>query len=112
VQPYLLELYGDPHAYLIAGLSAAIVAGAQMLGGVLAVRIRGLFGHRVSALIAMAGGSAITIGVLALAASFWAVVGLAVVWALLFSATMPIRQAFLNDMIPSQQRATLSFDSL
>jgi MFS family permease len=36
-----------------------------------------------------------------------------VVWGLLFSATMPIRQAFLNDMIPSQQRATiLSFDSL
>ena len=27
LQPYLLELYGDPQAYLIAGLSAAIVAG-------------------------------------------------------------------------------------
>ena len=55
LQPYLLELYGDPHAYLIAGLSAAIVAGAQMLGGVLAARIRGLFRHRASALIAIAG---------------------------------------------------------
>ena len=32
-QPYLLELYGDPHAYAIAGLAAAIVAGAQILGG-------------------------------------------------------------------------------
>src|SRR5918999_2307352 len=60
LQPYLLELYGDPHAYQIAGLSAAIVAGAQMLGGVLATRIRGLFRHPASALIAMAGGSAIT----------------------------------------------------
>jgi MFS family permease len=113
LQPYLLELYGDPHAYQIAGLAAAIVAGAQMVGGVLAARIRGLFRHRASALIAMAGGSAITIGAMGLAASFWAVIGLAVVWGLLFSATMPIRQAFLNDMIPSQQRATiLSFDSL
>src|SRR4051794_4731721 len=27
LQPYLLELYGDPQAYSIAGLSAAIVAG-------------------------------------------------------------------------------------
>ena len=36
LQPYLLELYGDPHAYLIAGLSAAIVAGAQILGGLAA----------------------------------------------------------------------------
>ena len=38
---------------------------------------------------------------------------LLVVWALVFAAEMPIRQAYLNDMIPSQQRATvLSFDSL
>ena len=35
------------------------------------------------------------------------------VWALVFAAEMPIRQAYLNDMIPSKQRATvLSFDSL
>ena len=33
LQPYLLELYGDPGAYQIAGLVAAIVAGAQILGG-------------------------------------------------------------------------------
>ena len=34
-------------------------------------------------------------------------------WGLIFAADMPIRQAYLNDMIPSQQRATvLSFDSL
>ena len=33
LQPYLLELYGDPHAYQIAGLTAAIVAGAQIAGG-------------------------------------------------------------------------------
>jgi MFS family permease len=111
--PYLLELYGDPDAYQIAGLSAVVVAGAQVLGGVLAARIRGVFRHRASALIAIAGGSAITIGAIGLAESFWAVMGLTVVWGLLFSATMPIRQAFLNDMIRSEQRATiLSFDSL
>ena len=40
LQPYLLELYGDPHAYQIAGLVAAIVAGAQILGGLAAPRIR------------------------------------------------------------------------
>ena len=34
LQPYLLELYGDPHAYQVAGLAAAIVAGAQILGPV------------------------------------------------------------------------------
>ncbi len=45
--------------------------------------------------------------------SFYAVIGLIVVWGLLFAAAMPIRQAYINGMIPSQQRATiLSFDSL
>ena len=35
------------------------------------------------------------------------------IWGLIFSAVFPIRQAYLNDMIPSKQRATvLSFDSL
>ena len=44
--------------------------------------------------------------------SFWLVLGLIVVWGLLFAATMPICQAYLNDLIPSRQRATiLSFDS-
>jgi MFS family permease len=36
-----------------------------------------------------------------------------VIWGLLFAAAMPIRQAYLNGLIPSQQRATiLSFDSM
>ena len=43
LQPYLLELYGDPEAYTIAGLVAAIVAGAQILGGLVAPRIRRRF---------------------------------------------------------------------
>ncbi len=46
LQPYLLELYGDPDAYQIAGLSAAIVAGAQILGGMSAPRMRRLFRRR------------------------------------------------------------------
>ncbi|HZB59619.1 MAG TPA: MFS transporter, partial [Actinomycetota bacterium] len=33
MQPYLLELYGDEQAYSIAGLAAAIIAGAQIAGG-------------------------------------------------------------------------------
>jgi MFS family permease len=113
LQPYLLELYGDPHAYQIAGLVAAIVAGAQILGGLAAPRIRGLFHRRTSALIATAGLSAVTLGAIGIAESFWTVIALIVVWGVLFAATAPIRQAYLNALIPSRQRATiLSFDSL
>jgi MFS family permease len=113
LQPYLLELYGDPEAYQIAGLVAAIIAGAQILGGLVAPRIRRLFHRRTSALIATSGLSVITLALIGIVESFWPVVGLIVIWGLLFAATMPIRQTYLNGMIPSRQRATiLSFDSL
>jgi MFS family permease len=113
LQPYLLELYGDPQAYQIAGLVAAIVAGAQILGGVAAPLIRRLFHRRTSALIAMAGTSAVTLGAIGIVESFWAVIALISVWGMLFAATTPIRQAYMNDLIPSRQRATiLSMDSL
>jgi MFS family permease len=113
LQPYLLELYGDPQAYQIAGLVAAIIAGAQILGGVAASRIRRLFHRRTSALLTTAALSAITLALMGALQSFWAVIGLTVAWGLLFSATMPIRQAYLNGLIPSRQRATIiSFDSL
>jgi MFS family permease len=113
LQPYLLELYGDPQAYQIAGLVAAIVAGAQILGGVAAPWIRQRFHRRTSALIVTAASSAVTLALIGVIENFWAVIGLIVVWGLLFAATMPIRQTYLNGMIPSQQRATiLSFDSL
>src|SRR6266516_181565 len=113
LQPYLLQLYGDPHAYQIAGLVAAIVAGAQILGGVAAPRISRRFRRRTSALIATAVLSVVTLGLIGIVESFWAVIGLIVVWGLLFAASMPIRQTYLNGLIPSQQRATvLSFDSL
>ncbi|HZA82866.1 MAG TPA: MFS transporter, partial [Actinomycetes bacterium] len=113
LQPYLLELYGDPHAYQVAGLVAAIVAGAQILGGLTAPWIRGRFRRRTSALLATAGLGVITLGLIGILENFWAVIGLIVVWGLLFAASMPIRQTYLNGLIPSQQRATvLSFDSL
>jgi MFS family permease len=113
LQPYLLELYGNPHAYQIAGLVAAIVAGAQILGGLTAPRIRRLFRRRTSALIATAALSTITLALIGTVESFWAVLGLIVVWGLLFAASQPIRQTYLNGLIPSRQRATiLSFDSM
>jgi MFS family permease len=113
LQPYLLELYGDPEAYQVAGLVAAIVAGAQILGGLAAPRIRRLFQRRTSALMVTAALGTLTLALIGTVGSFWPVVGLIVVWGLLFAATMPIRQAYLNGLIPSRQRATIiSFDSM
>jgi MFS family permease len=113
LQPYLLELYGDPQAYSVAGLAAAIVAGSQILGGYAAPRVRGLFRKRTTALILSGTVSAAILALLGLVGLFWLALVLLVLWGLVFAAEMPIRQAYLNDMIPSKQRATvLSFDSL
>jgi MFS family permease len=113
MQPFLLELWGDSEAYSIAGLAAAIVAGSQIAGGYLAPHIRGLFERRTSALVLGTLVSTLTLALLGFTDLFWLALGLLVVWGLIFAAELPIRQAYLNGMIPSQQRATvLSFDSL
>jgi MFS family permease len=113
LQPYLLQLYGDPDAYQVAGLVAALVAAAQILGGLAAPRIRGLFRRRTTGLIAISLTGAAALALIGLAGTFWAVLALIAAWGLMFAASLPIRQAYMNGLIPSQQRATiLSFDSL
>ncbi len=123
MQPYLLELYGDPSAYSIAGLAAAIVAGAQIVGRRcpcpgcdassrrrtdilllgLGLNIARPAGARSGRPFSEALGQA----------AFELAIALLVAWALTFAISTPIRQAFMNGVIPSAQRATvLSFDSL
>lgn len=113
MQPYLLELYGDEKAYGIAGLVAAIVAGAQIVGGIAAPRIRRLFRRRTDALIFGVLSTVVILLLSGVIAMFWVVIILLVLWGLISAAIMPIRQAYLNGLIPSKQRATvLSFDSM
>ncbi|MCU1432600.1 MAG: major facilitator superfamily 1 [Actinotalea sp.] len=113
MQPYLLELYGDDEAYAVAGLAAAIVAGSQIAGGVLAPRVRRLFARRTSAVILGTTVGAVTLALLGITRSVVLALALLVIGGLVQAAVMPVRQAYLNDLIPSRQRATvLSFDSL
>jgi len=113
MQPYLLRLYGDTSAYWVAGLAAAVLAGSQMVGGMLAAPLRRRVRRRTSALLAGAAvGAALLFG-LGLAGSFALAVALLVLLGLFQAAVTPVRQAYLNDLVPSGQRATvLSFDSL
>ncbi len=113
LQPYLLELYGDPTAYSIAGLAAAILSLAQVAGGLVAPRLRRMFAKRTSTVIGASLCSIVVLVLLGLTAFFWFAVVLLVLWGFVFAVAGPVRQAYLNDMIPSKQRATvLSFDSL
>jgi MFS family permease len=122
MQPYLLELYGDPSAYSIAGLAAAIVAGAQIVGGLSVPIVRRFFSLRTNALLLAVAVESILLAALAVVglrmddlgtSAFYLAIALLVGWALVAAIAGPIRQAFLNGIIPSQERATvLSFDSL
>lgn len=113
LQPYLLQLAGDPRAYGIAGAAAALSAGAQMAGGLMVGRIRRLFRRRTDALVL---GTVLGVGLLVglgVAPNLWTALALVAVWSLAAAAITPLRQSFLNGEIPSAQRATvLSFDSL
>ncbi|MFD5865119.1 MFS transporter [Agromyces sp. S2-1-8] len=113
LQPYLVELWGDEEAYSIAGLAAAILSGAQVIGGYLAPWVRRRFRRRTTTVLLSLVVSTGVLVALGLNRSFWLALLLLVLWGLVDAAAGPVRRAYLNDMIPSAQRATvLSFDSL
>jgi MFS family permease len=113
MQPYLLELYGDPENYVIAGASAAIVAGAQIAGGLLVPYVGRVFKRRTSILIFGLLLSVATSILIGLYPSFVVVLVLLAVWAIVFASISPVRQSYVNGIIPSEQRATvLSADNL
>lgn len=112
-QPYLLKLFGDPHAIGIAGLAAAGIAGTQVAGGFAVPFIRRRFRRRTHVLLASAAVTVGALAVIGLVQQFYVVVALLIVWAMASAASVPVRQAYLNSLIPSEQRATvLSFDSM
>ncbi|MDQ3381322.1 MAG: MFS transporter [Actinomycetota bacterium] len=111
-QPYLLDLLESDAVWVVGVVAAAIalstIAGNQVVS--LAARRCG----RRTTLLLIAGavqtGAAIVLG---LAGSFWvALPALLLVMAGL-GVTSPVRQAYLHQLVPSEQRATVvSFDSM
>ena len=112
-QPYLLELYGQPDAYGIAGLAAAIVAAAQMVGGFAVPLVRRLVSRRTHAMLAAAVLSVVALALVGLTTSFVIALVIVAAWCIVLAVEEPMRRSFINGLIPSEQRATvLSFDSL
>lgn len=113
MQPFLLQVYGDSTAYSVAGLAAAIVAGAQIVGGLCVPYLQRFFSRRSMILLVGAGLNVLLLVVVGILPHFALAVLLLCVWGLVSAATRPVRQAYLNGLIPTRQRATiLSFDAL
>ena len=73
-QPYLLELFGDKTAYSIAGLAAAIVAGAQIVGGLIVPWVRRFFSTRTQAMLISAVLTVVLLAAVGLTTSFVAAI--------------------------------------
>jgi MFS family permease len=113
LQPYLLELYGHKTAYAISGAIAALIAGAQIVGGILVPRIRNYFNRRTSILLSSILISSAALFILGFITHFILAVILVGLWALSFAISEPIYLALINELIPTEQRATiLSLDNL
>jgi MFS family permease len=111
-QPYLLQLL-ESDAIWVAGLVAAGVALATMCGNQV-VRIASRFCGRRTTLLLAAGaletGAAVAIG---LTGSFWVALPALLLVMGATGVTGPVRSAYLHQVVPSEQRATVvSFDSL
>ena len=113
MQPYLLNLYGNNAGYGIAGIAASIVAGAQIVGGVLVPYAGRIFAKRTTFFFIATVISVAALAAIAIFNNFYLVLAVFAVWSLIFAATTPIRQSYLNELLPSQQRATiLSTDNM
>ena len=118
-QPYLLELFGDKSAFYLSGIAAAIFATAQMAGGASVNLVRRFVRSRTAVI-----GAEVAIGSLAIVGvglaelldnptGFWVAIILLTVVAMLWALSGPMQQAYMNEVIPSEHRATvLSFSSL
>lgn len=113
IQPHLLQLYGDDTAFGVAGIAAGVFAVAQIASWVLVPFLVRLFRRRTRVLLVTTSlGAAALIGI-GLVEHFAGAIAFLVLWALCVATAEPVRQAFLNDQIASEQRATvLSFDAL
>lgn len=113
LQPFLLQRYGNPRAYQVAGLVAAAVACAQVAGGLAAPLLRRLLPRRTTVLAVGGALTVVSLVLLGLAHGFALALVVVLMWALAGAVVMPVRQTYLNRLVPAGQRATvLSFDSL
>jgi MFS family permease len=105
-QPYFLELLGRD-AVWVAGVVAALVALATIAGNALLEFFTRFCGRRTTLLLAASAVMAAASTGIGLAGSFWVAVALLLVSNVAEGVGTPVQQAYLHNVVPSAQRATV-----
>ena len=105
-QPYFLELLGRD-AVWVAGVVAALVALATIAGNALLEFFTRFCGRRTTLLLAASAVMAAASTGIGLVGSFWVAVALLLVSNVAEGVGTPVQQAYLHNVVPSSQRATV-----
>ena len=111
-QPYLLDLL-DSDAVWVAGLVTAGIALSTIAGNQLVDVLSRRCGRRTTLLLGAAAVETCAAVALGLVSSFWLALPALLLITAATGVTSPVRQAYLHQVVPSEQRATVvSFDSM
>lgn len=112
-QPHFLALFGDPNAVYIAGVVTALLSIASIVGSALTGPLLRRVSRRTTLLIAGTLIYCVTLIGVGLTDNFYAAVTLFLIGMGITGMTTPIRQSFIHQLTPSEQRATVvSVDSM
>jgi MFS family permease len=104
--PYFLELLGRD-AVWVSGVVAALVALSTIAGNTLVELFTRVCGRRTTLLLWAAGVMVAAVVGVGLAGSFWLALALLLVATVAEGVAMPVQQAYLHQVVPSSQRATV-----
>jgi MFS family permease len=111
-QPYMLDLLGSD-AVWVAGLVTAGIALSTIAGNQLVDVLSRRCGRRTTLLLGAAAVETCAAVALGLVSSFWLALPALFLIMGASGVTSPVRQAYLHQVVPSRQRATVvSFDSM
>ena len=111
-QPYLLDLL-ESDAVWVAGVVTAGIALSTIAGNQVVQVASRFCGKRTTLLLSAAGVQTVAAVVLGLTESFWVALPALFLLTAGLGVVGPVRQAYLHQLIPSEQRATVvSFDSM
>jgi MFS family permease len=111
-QPYFLRLLGHD-AVWVAGVVAAAMALSTIVGNAVVDWFSQFCGRRTTLLLWAAGVQTVAAIGVGLAGSFWLAVIFFLFVTVAVGVTGPVKQAYIHEMVPSGQRASvISFDSM